>query len=112
MTCRYSLDGDTFDFHGLPRLDAKRSQRTTGWKSILPKRVDRFFREARSVRNFLSGSAARVEAPRFGLDFHHREEHPKENHSPRSTAKRPRGRVCIEGPILQTLYSIWGIDWR
>jgi hypothetical protein len=39
----YSLDGKTFDFHGTLRLDAKLSQMTSGWKSILLKPVDPFF---------------------------------------------------------------------
>lgn len=38
-----SLDGATFDFHGLLKTDAKLSQMTTGWKSILLKAVDPFF---------------------------------------------------------------------
>ena len=48
MTGDYSLDGNTFDFHGNLRLDAKLSQMTTGWKSILLKPVDPFFRKERS----------------------------------------------------------------
>ena len=48
MNGQYSLDGNTFDFHGQLKIDAKLSQMTTGWKSILLKPVDPFFREARS----------------------------------------------------------------
>src|SRR5712671_3593936 len=43
MTGDYSLDGQEFDFHGRARLDAKLSQMTTGWKSLLLKPIDPFF---------------------------------------------------------------------
>src|SRR5207249_2825927 len=43
VTGQYSLDGNTFDFHGTLRLNAKLSQMTTGWKSILLKPIDPFF---------------------------------------------------------------------
>src|SRR5207245_10245956 len=45
MTGQYSLDGNTFDFHGKMKLDAKLSQMMTGWKSILLKPVDPFFQK-------------------------------------------------------------------
>ena len=45
MTGKYGLDGNTFDFHGKLGLDAKLSHTMTGWKSILLKPVDPFFRE-------------------------------------------------------------------
>jgi hypothetical protein len=80
MTGKYSLDGQTFDFHGLLRLDAKLSQMTTGWKSILLKPVDPFFQKHGAGTELPFKISGTREAPRFGLDFHHREEHPKENH--------------------------------
>ncbi len=43
MAGNYSLDGQTFDFSGKALLDAKLSQMTTGWKSVLLKPVDRYF---------------------------------------------------------------------
>src|SRR5262249_16904717 len=39
----YSLNGDQFDFSGKARLNAKVSQLTTGFKSLLLKPVDPFF---------------------------------------------------------------------
>ena len=80
MTGKYSLDGQTFDFHGLLRLDAKLSQMTTGWRSILLKPVDPFFQKHGAGTELPFKISGTREAPRFGLDFHHREEPPKENH--------------------------------
>jgi hypothetical protein len=76
MTGEYSLDGNTFDFHGLLRLDAKLSQMTSGWKSILLKPVDPFFHKhgaGAEVPFKVTGTRAE---PRFGLDFNHKEERP------------------------------------
>ncbi|MGA8149620.1 MAG: AsmA-like C-terminal region-containing protein [Terriglobales bacterium] len=42
---KYSLDGNQVDFHGKARMDAKLSQMVTGWKSVLLKPVDPFFRK-------------------------------------------------------------------
>jgi hypothetical protein len=70
MTGRYTLDGRTFDFHGLLRLDAKLSQMTTGWKSILLKPVDPFFHKngaGTEVPFKIDGTRSE---PHFGLDFH------------------------------------------
>ncbi len=80
MTGKYSLDGNTFDFHGLLRLDAKLSQMTTGWKSILLKPVDPFFQKHGAGTELPFRISGTREAPRFGLDFRHKEEHPKEDH--------------------------------
>jgi hypothetical protein len=71
MTGQYSLDGKTFDFHGKLKLDAKLSQMTTGWKSILLKPVDPFFHKdgaGTEVPFKINGTKSE---PRFGLDFHH-----------------------------------------
>jgi hypothetical protein len=71
----YTLDGQTFDFRGTARLDAKLSQMTTGWKSILLKPVDRFFSKdgaGTEVPVKITGTEAE---PRFGLDFGHKDEH-------------------------------------
>jgi hypothetical protein len=77
MAGNYSLDGRTFDFRGTVRLDAKLSQMTTGWKSILLKPVDRFFSKdgaGTEVPVKVTGTEA---APHFGLDFH---DHSKNEH--------------------------------
>ncbi len=83
-TGKYSMDGDTFDFHGLLRLDAKLSQMTTGWKSILLKPVDPFFAKHGAGTEVPFKISGTREAPRFGLDFGHKDEpkddHPKADH--------------------------------
>lgn len=45
MTGRYSLNGSIFDFHGILKTQATLSQMTTGWKSLLLRPVDPFFRK-------------------------------------------------------------------
>ena len=76
MTGQYSLDGNTFDFHGLLRLDAKLSQMTTGWKSILLKPVDPFFHKHGAGAELPFKVSGTRDEPHFGLDFHHKDEHP------------------------------------
>jgi hypothetical protein len=75
MTGTYSLDGQEFDFRGKARMDAKVSQMTTGWKSLLLKPVDRFFSKdgaGTEVPIRISGTESE---PHFGLDFGHKDEH-------------------------------------
>jgi hypothetical protein len=75
MTGDYGLDGKEFDFHGTARLDAKVSQMTTGWKSILLKPVDPFFSKdgaGTAVPIRISGTESE---PHIGLDFGHKGEH-------------------------------------
>jgi hypothetical protein len=74
MTGTYTLDGQTFDFRGKARLDAKVSQMTTGWKSILLKPIDPFFSKkgvGTEVPIKITGTES---APHFGLDFGHKDE--------------------------------------
>ncbi len=66
---RYSLDGNTFDFHGKLRLDAKLSQMTTGWKSVLLKPADRFFSKNGAGTEVPFSVSGTREEPHFGLDF-------------------------------------------
>ena len=80
MAGKYSLDGDTFDFHGLLRLNAKLSQMTTGWKSILLKPVDPFFHKDGAGAEIPFTISGTREAPRFGLDFHTKDQHLKEDY--------------------------------
>lgn len=75
MTGTYSLDGQEFDFHGKARLDAKVSQLVTGWKSVLLKPVDRFFSKDGAGTEVPIRITGTESEPRFGLDFHHKEEH-------------------------------------
>jgi hypothetical protein len=74
ITGAYSLDGQTFDFRGKARLDAKVSQMTTGWKSILLKPVDSFFNKGGAGTEIPIKITGTESAPRFGLDFGHKEE--------------------------------------
>jgi len=76
MTGDYSLDGNTFDFHGLLRLDAKLSQMTTGWKSILLKPVDPFFQKHGTGTEVPFKVTGTRSEPHFGLDFGHKDEQP------------------------------------
>ena len=80
VTGKYSLDGDTFDFHGSLKLDAKLSQMTTGWKSILLKPLDPFFDKHGAGTELPFRVGGTREAPRFGLNFHSKDEHRKEEH--------------------------------
>jgi hypothetical protein len=75
MTGDYSLNGQTFDFHGTVRLDATVSQMTTGWKSILLKPVDPFFSKDGSGTEVPIRITGTQSEPHFGLDFGHKGEH-------------------------------------
>jgi hypothetical protein len=74
MTGQYTLDGSIFDFHGNLRLDAKLSQMTTGWKSILLKPVDPFFSKNGAGTQVPFKVTGTRSEPHFGLDFHHKAE--------------------------------------
>lgn len=74
MNGQYSLDGKTFDFHGKLNLDAKLSQMTTGWKSILLKPVDPFFRKNGAGTQVPFKISGTREEPHFGLDFGRKED--------------------------------------
>lgn len=75
MTGDYSLDGQTFDFHGKVRMDAKLSQMTTGWKSILLKPADRFFSKDGAGTEVPIKVTGTQSEPHLGLDFGHKDEH-------------------------------------
>lgn len=69
----YTLDGDEFDFSGKARLDAKVSQLTTGFKSLLLKPVDPFFsKDGAGTEVPLKITGTRSD-PKFSLDFHHKD---------------------------------------
>ena len=74
MTGEYSLDGNTFDFHGTLKLDAKLSQTMTGWKSVLLKPVDPFFEKNGAGTEVPFKITGTREEPHFGLDFHHKDD--------------------------------------
>jgi hypothetical protein len=66
---QYSLDGNTFDFHGTLRLDARLSQMTTGWRSILLKPVDPFFEKHGAGTEVPFKITGTRDEPHLGLDF-------------------------------------------
>ena len=68
----YSLDGKTFDFHGKAKLEATLSQMTTGWKSILLKPVDPFFRKEGAGTEVPIRVSGTESEPHVGLDFGHK----------------------------------------
>ena len=86
MTGGYSLDGRTFHFRGKACLDAKLSQMTTGWKSILLKPVDRFFTKDGAGTEIPVKITGTESAPHFGLDFRHKAQTGEKNYD--SAAKR------------------------
>ena len=73
MSGQYSLDGKVFDFHGTLRMQAKLSQMTKGWKSILLKPVDPFFHKDGAGTEVPFKVTGTRSEPHFGLDFHHKE---------------------------------------
>lgn len=85
VTGQYTLDGKIFDFHGVLRLDAKLSQMTTGWKSILLKPVDPFFQKHGAGAEIPFKITGTNTEPHFGLDLHHKEDSSK---TPRDEARR------------------------
>ncbi len=73
---QYSLDGDTFDFHGKAKLDAKLSQMTTGWKSVLLRPVDPFFSKNGAGTEVPFKVTGTRSEPKFGLDVGQKTEVP------------------------------------
>ena len=64
----YDLAGDSIDFHGALKLDAKVSQTQTGWKRFVLKPVDPFFAKNGAgtfLRIKVEGNSG---GPKFGLD--------------------------------------------
>lgn len=70
MTGQYGLGSNTLGFHGSLELQAKLSQMTTGWKSLLLKPVDPFFRKRAAGTVIPFKITGTREQPHFGLDFH------------------------------------------
>jgi hypothetical protein len=67
----YGLRSEQLDFHGRARLQAKPSQMVTGFKSILLKPFDHFFRKNGKTELPIKITGTR-QHPDFGLDFHHK----------------------------------------
>jgi hypothetical protein len=77
VTGQYSLDGNTFDFHGKLKLQAKLSQMTTGWKSVLLKAVDPIFHKDGVGTEIPFKVTGTRSEPHFGLDLGKRDDAPK-----------------------------------
>jgi hypothetical protein len=91
MTGQYGIDGRVFDFHGTARLDATVSQMTTGWKSILLKPVDPFFRKdgvGTEVPIKITGTEGE---PHFGLDLGHKDLGHKDEPTRKNDLRSNRG---------------------
>jgi hypothetical protein len=65
----YALDDEALDFHGHLRLNAKLSQTMTGFKSLMLKPFDSFFRK-KGVTELPIKITGTRDKPSFGLDFH------------------------------------------
>src|SRR5215471_4533 len=68
----YGLHDEKLDFHGKLRLQAKLSQLTTGFKSVMIKPFDPFFRKNGVTELPIKITGTR-ENPSFGLDFGHKD---------------------------------------
>ena len=88
MTGDYSLDGRTFDFRGKVRLDAKLSQMTTGWKSILLRPIDPFFTKNGAGTEIPIRISGTESEPRFGLDLGHKDKRQNVGKKPAAGSKR------------------------
>ena len=64
----YGLQQEALDFAGTLKLDAKLSQTTTGFKSLLLKAVDPFFRKSGAGAVLPIKVTGTVDQPSFGLD--------------------------------------------
>jgi len=88
MTGDYGLDAQSIDFHGKARMDAKVSQMTTGWKSIVLKPIDPFFSKDGAGTEVPIKITGTQSEPRFGLDFHRKDN--KETSEPKNNTQLNR----------------------
>jgi len=65
----YNLDSGQMDFHGNLRLQAKLSQTTTGWRSVVLKPFDRHFTDNHGDTKIPIKITGTRENPSFGSDF-------------------------------------------
>jgi hypothetical protein len=73
LTGRYGLSDGTMDFHGTARMQATLSQMTTGFKSVLLKAVDPFFKKDGAGTVLPIKITGTREHPSFGLEFRRKE---------------------------------------
>lgn len=71
----YTLDGETFEFAGNMKTNAKVSQMVASkWKSLLLKPVDPFFKKDGAGAEIPIKVSGTRSAPKFGLNLHHKAE--------------------------------------
>jgi hypothetical protein len=70
MEGQYTMDGKTFEFHGLVRTKAKASQMTTGIKAALLKPFDPLFAKNGAGTQIPVKISGTKDEPHFGLDLH------------------------------------------
>jgi hypothetical protein len=69
----YTLNGETFEFGGKIKTDAKVSQMVASkWKSLMLKPVDPFFKKNGSGAEIPVKVSGTKSAPKFGLDLKHK----------------------------------------
>lgn len=66
----YNIDSGEMDFRGKLRLQARLSQTMTGWKSLMLKPFDPFFKGSRGGTEIPIKITGTREHPSFGPDFH------------------------------------------
>jgi hypothetical protein len=69
---KYDLNGNTLDFHGALKLQAKVSQTTTGWKRWALKPVDPFFSKKGAGTYLPIKVDGTSRQPHFGLNLRHK----------------------------------------
>lgn len=74
LTGNYDLNARQFDFHGQALFDAELSQMVGGWKSILLKPVDPFFRKHGAGTDLPVKITGNKYALHFGADFFHKDD--------------------------------------
>jgi hypothetical protein len=70
MSGTYGIRSERINFDGTVQLEGKLSQMTSGWKSLLLKAVDPFFRDGNRTVLPVKVEGTRSD-PKFGLDLHH-----------------------------------------
>ena len=76
LTGTYALDGARFDFHGRAHLQAHVSQTATGLKALLLKPLDPLFAKHGAGADVPVKFTGTKFDPKFGLDFHHKDDAP------------------------------------
>jgi hypothetical protein len=69
----YGLKSEALDFHGHIRLRATLSHMVSGWKSLLLKPVDPFFKKDGAGAVLPIKITGTKSDPHYGLDFHHKD---------------------------------------